>query len=180
MALTTTAASTSANSYADTTYARSYFELTGRKDAWDAVADVSALAQEQALYDAMLGIEAQDYVGTRSTRTQALQWPRVRNGSTWEDTTELAALKWYDLRGRQWVSNVVPASVKDAQCEQALALATNPNWLNDRYKSQTIAAGDTVLDIATPATLGKLCQAAMLKLDGLLLTGGSVRRLMRS
>ena len=180
MALTTPAASTSANSYADTTYATSYFDLTGRKAEWDAVANVSALAQEQALYDAMLGIEAQDYIGTRSTRTQALQWPRVRNGSTWEDTTELAALKWYDLRGRQWISNVVPATVKDAQCEQALALATNPHWLNDRYKRKTVSVGDTVLDVALPADLGKLCQAAMLKLDGLLLAGGSVRRLLRS
>lgn len=180
MALTTTVAGTSSDSYADTDYATAYFAKTAREAEWAKVANVSANAQSQALFDAMLSIEAQDYIGSRATRTQALQWPRVRGGSLWESSTQLASVQWYDLRRRYWTSDVIPAPVKNAQCEQALALAMNQHWLDDRYKAKTIAAGDTKIEVATLKDLGKLCRAAMLQLDGLLLTGGSVRRLVRS
>ncbi len=178
MALTTTVAGTDANSYGDADGALAYFTLTGRLAEWQTIVDLNA--QDQSLFDAMLGIEAQDYMGSRSTRTQLLQWPRVRGGSIWQSSTELAALQWYDMRGRTWVSNAIPSPVVNAQYEQALSFATNRFWLDDRYKSQTIEVGDTKIEVATRRDLGKLCTAAMLQLDGLLLSGGSVRRLVRS
>jgi hypothetical protein len=59
-------------------------------------------------------------------------------------------------------------------------LATNANWSDDRYEAQTVAAGDTSIQVRNSRQLGKLCKLAMLQLDGLLLSGGSVRRLVRA
>ena len=180
MPVTTTVASATADSYADVAYADAYFLKTLRLAEWNVIKNIDSNAQDQALFDAMLGIEAQDYVGERATDGQALQWPRIGQSRRRRVSAGTTTLGLYDLRGRAWNSDAIPSPVKDAQCEQALALATNPHWLNDRYKSKTVSVGDTVLEVAMPADLGKLCRAAMLKLDGLLLSGGGVQRLLKS
>lgn len=180
MAVTTTIAGTSSDSYADVTYADAYFLKTGRVLEWDALKNVSANAQDQALFDAMLGIEAQDYIGERATDEQALQWPRIGTRRRRRVDAGTTTLGLYDLRGRSWDSNEIPEPVKNAQCEQALALATNPNWLNNRYLRQEVTAGSTTVQVATAKELGKLCSAAILLLDGMILAGGGVRRLLKS
>lgn len=177
MALITTVGNASANSYGDTDGANVYFLLTRRRDQWDAVATISGLAQEQALFDAMLFIEAQDYIGSRNSTTQALQWPRKSSASRLNVTSTTGVI---DLRGRTWTASEIPDPVIQAQYEQALALTQSEHWLSDRYQSQTVAAGQTTIEVATQQKLGRLCRAAELLLDGLVLTGGSSRRLIRS
>jgi len=180
MALVTTAGSASANSYGDEAGASAYFLATGRQQEWDTA--VAGMA-ESWLLRAMPFLEAQDYIGMRITTEQALQFPRV--GSTQgQRRMQISGLSstygFYDLRNRFYASNAIPTPVINAQYEQALALAQNRNWSDDRYESQTVAAGDTSIEVRNSRQLGKLCKLAMLQLDGLLLTGGSVRRLMRS
>lgn len=177
MALVTTIGSASANSYGDVSGATTYFTLTRRKDEWDAVANLSALAQEQALFDAMLFIEAQDYLGSRADTTQALQWPRKSSLSRLNVTTTTGVI---DQRGRTWTDTEIPDPVVYAQYEQALALTQSEHWLNGRYQSQSVTAGQTTVEIATQSKLGRLCRAAELLLDGLVLTGGSIHRLVRA
>ncbi len=180
MAVTTTIAGASSDSYADVAYADAYFLKTGRVSQWDTIKDVSGNAQDQALFDAMLGIEAQDYIGERATDGQALQWPRIGNRRRRRVEAGTTSLGLYDLRGRSWNSNEIPSPIKNAQCEQALALGMNTSWLDDRYVRQEVTAGSTTLQVATAKDLGKLCSAARLLLDGLILTGGGVRRLLKS
>jgi len=180
MALVTTAGSASANSYGDADGATAYFLQTGRQAEWDAA--VAGLP-ESWLLRAMPFVEANDYIGTCATTTQALQFPRVGSvqGQRMLQVSGLSSTYGlYDLRGRFFASNAIPTPVIQAQYEQAFALATNTNWSNDRYEAQTVAAGDTSIQVRNSRQLGKLCKLAMLQLDGLLLSGGSVRRLVRA
>lgn len=180
MALVTTAGSASANSYGDSDGASAYFLATGRQAEWDAA--VAGMA-ESWLLRAMPFVEAQDYIGVRATTEQALAFPRVGSNQQ-RNIVQVSGLSQtyglYDLRDRFFASNAIPTPVINAQYEQAFALAKNANWSDDRYESQTIAAGDTSIEVRNSRQLGKLCKLAMLQLDGLLLSGGSVRRLIRA
>ncbi len=180
MAIVTTAGSATANSYGDEAGASAYFLLTGRQAAWDTA--VAGLP-ESWLLRAMPFIEAQDYIGMRIATDQALQFPRVGNAQD-RQTMRISGLSstygLYDLRGKFYASNAIPTPVINAQYEQAFALAQNGQWSDDRYESQTVEAGSTSIEIRNSRQLGKLCRLAQLQLDGLVLTGGSVRRLVRT
>lgn len=180
MALVTTVGDATANSYGDSDGATAYFLATGRADAWETA---NAGHPEEWLLRAMPFIEAQDYMGVRATTEQALAFPRV-GSSGQRRVTQVSGLSQtyglYDLRDRFFASNAIPTPVINAQYEQALAIAANANWSDDRYESKTIAAGDTLIEVRNNRQLGKLCKLAALQLDGLLLTGGSVRRLIRA
>lgn len=99
-----------ANSYSDATFANSYLELKRNVTNWPA----GATDQEKLLLEAMAPIEAGDYWGVVADAAQALQFPRV---------TQAGATGFYDSRGRLWASAAIPAPIKAAQVELALALA---------------------------------------------------------
>lgn len=180
MALVTTVGSATANSYGDSDGATAYFLETGRAQEWELAVAGHA---EGWLLRAMPFVEAQDYAGLRATIEQALAFPRVGSAES-RRVVQVSGLSQtyglYDLRGRFFASNAIPTPVINAQYEQAFAMAQNRQWYDDRYESQQVAAGDTTIKIRNSRELGKLCKLAMLQLDGLLLTGGSVRRLVRT
>jgi hypothetical protein len=65
------------------------------------------LTKEQALLTATRMLERQEWVGTKTSPVQALDWPRT--GVTYPDGTPVP-------------SATVPQFIKDAECELALAL----------------------------------------------------------
>lgn len=104
MALNATAGSASADSYVTLTEANAYFDARFGSDAWTALA-TDAL-KEKALKQATRHIDRFRFWGTKGDAAQALQFPRG-------DPPVTATVA------------VVPQSVKDAQCEEALAVAAN-------------------------------------------------------
>ncbi len=163
--LTTTVSGASSNSYVSVSDADAYFATTPRASRWEAV---STDDKANFLLEAMLWVENQNYMGSRATTTQALEWPRIGGvGRRVLNTMTTSSL--IDQRGREWVSTAIPQPVKDAQCEMALALAINPAWQDDAYLSRTVSAGGTELQVATGRDLGALAKMARMKLSGLLL-----------
>lgn len=160
MALIITPGAADAESYADEDYARAYFTTTPRNARWIAL---GAPSQAIWLRQAMLCIDSQEYIGHRSNPTegvtQALEFPRkashLLNRSDYTGGTT-----WEDRRGRKWTDTEVPADIKKAQCEMALALAENDQYFSNRHKSRTISAGDAQIEIAVGKDLGTLCPLA--------------------
>lgn len=162
MALTATVGSASADSYADEDYARAYFVKTPFNATWQAL---GSDLQEYWLRSAMLPIEEQDYMGRRTNNSdvlQALQFPRIASYN--RAGLSNAADTWEDKQGRVWATDAIPTPVKDAQCEQALAMSQNGEYLSDRYKSKEISDGETTLTLNTGRDLGALCPKAKLLL----------------
>ncbi len=172
MALTTTIGGASSDSYGTEEEAIAYFLATGRAAQWQNV--ISDDRAEGVLRFAMLEIEAQSYIGRRADTDgviQALEFPRIVGSSFSSDpritdgnyhfeayeTSGLAT--WRDQRGRQWTSSAIPTPIKHAQFEQAYAMSQNDQWFDDRYKAQTVAVGDTRIDVNVGRDLG-LCIAA--------------------
>lgn len=162
MALTTTIGGASSDSYATTAYAVTYFASIGRATDWAVI--TSAGLEEGLLRRAMIEIEAANYIGSRANNDagsgiyQALEFPR-------KGTFYLGAIAatdgtiWTDLRGRRFTDDEIPEPIKQAQCEQALAMGNHGQWHDSRYKSQTVAVGDTSIDVVVGKELG-LCLAA--------------------
>lgn len=162
MALTVTIGSTTADSYGTQEEATAYFTSTGRADRWTAI--VNAARDESSLRLAMLLIEAQDYIGERANASgvmQSLEFPRSVTNYRGRDATTLGGTTWTDKRGREWTSLVIPTPIKHAQFEQALAMAENDQWLNDRYSKQEVSAGNTTVKVRVGSDLA-LCLAAKL------------------
>jgi hypothetical protein len=93
----------SANSYVTLAEANSYFASRLGTTAWD---NADADTRSKALIMAANRIEAELYRGTRVSADQRLAWPRA---GVW-------------LAGLALASTAVPALVKQAQMEEALAL----------------------------------------------------------
>lgn len=119
MALDTTVGGADAQSYVDTEYADDYFALTSRASAWAAITGA-----EGYLFDAMPYIETLNFMGSRATVAQALEFPRISTYECQPGTSAGAAASgaWTDKRGRVWSSDEIPEPVKQAQCEVALWL----------------------------------------------------------
>lgn len=141
MALVITAGSTSANSYADATYADTYFQTHLMRDRWTVIRD--AAMSEAALLAAMPIIEEQDYLGVKKTTTQALNFPRVGEymPRSWTSPDAASGTDWTDHRGRVWDGESVPSPISDAQCELALIMAENDSWFEHKYASKQITTG---------------------------------------
>lgn len=92
------------DTYLSVAEADTYFAGQLGAASWSAA---SAGQKEAALRMACTRLERLFYQGTPTSTAQALQWPR-------------AGL--YDLHGAALPSDEVPACVKDAQCQEALAL----------------------------------------------------------
>lgn len=178
MALTVTVGSASADSYASESEARTYFAKTPFNAKWQALGPD---LQEFWLRSAMLPIEAQQYMGRRANNSnvlQSLQFPRIASFN--RAGLSNAADTWQDKQGRVWATNVIPAPVKDAQCEQALAMAENGEYLSNRYKNKEISDGETTLTLNTGRDLGTLCPKARLLLQPFLAVESSNGRVERN
>lgn len=143
MALNATDGNASAEVYADEAYALAYFATHLLKDRWQAVVDKGKDAA--ALLAAMPILEDQEYMGLRSTTTQALEFPRTAPyiNRTAEAATSIVEDSWTDKRGRVWLSDETPKPVKQAHCELALIVGENEDWFEHRYKEKAIKTGET-------------------------------------
>jgi len=93
----------SANSYISLEDAAEYFSMRLQTEAWDAAAEAS---REKALMQATRMLDRLHWTGSRTTSAQALAWPRT--GTT--------------LHGAALDGDAVPARIREACCELALAL----------------------------------------------------------
>jgi hypothetical protein len=177
MALTTTVAGASSNSYATLEEAAAYFGTTTRADAWNSL----TVDPEAALRDAMPFLESLAWIGYRSTQTQALEWPRLggRN-ATWPIASSNSGLGVVDLRGRSWPVTAIPAPVKNAQCEMALALALDSSWTQDAEEIERISTNVVTLYPRSGRRVRQLPTIVRQHLDGLLIVSGSSVRLLKA
>lgn len=150
MALIITPGEANAQSYADVTFADTYFATTARAANWTAVGNSDV--KEAWMLEAMMVIEEFQYLGGRSNplddTLQACEFPRKvsfilgrmlpGNGRSWTD-----------LRGRAWTDEEVPTPIKEGQCETALALAENPEFLTEDFQVSKITSGTMTLDLRT-------------------------------
>ena len=107
MALTVTPASATANSYATVAEADAYLAVRGDTSTWTAL---TPGAKEAKLQWAAIYLDTLTFKGTRSTSTQALQWPRI---GVWDRDG-------FDVDG-------IPQALKNAQAEMAFQLIAN-DW----------------------------------------------------
>ena len=103
-----------ANTYISEANADTYFSTRDNPTAWTGL---TSAKKEAALIYATVTLDGMwDFVGTVTTATQSLAWPR---DGVWDE------------EGRPVLANVVPSRVKDSECELALLHTSDP--LNASY-----------------------------------------------
>ena len=113
MALEASVGGAAANSYVTQAAASSYF--TNRLDVaeWTAA---SSSDKDAALMMATARLEAESYVGYKTSFTQRLSWPRFST---------------YDRDDMLYASDAIPLVIQQATFELALALLREPTLLGD-------------------------------------------------
>ena len=102
-----TAGAATANSYASVAEADAYLAVRGDTSTWTAL---TTGEKESKLQWAAIYIDTLTFKGTRSTSTQALQWPRI---GVWDRDG-------FEVDG-------IPQALKNAQAEMAFQLIAN-DW----------------------------------------------------
>ncbi len=121
-----TAGAATANSYASVAEADAYLAVRGDTSTWTAL---TTGAKESKLQWAAIYLDTLTFKGTRSTSTQALQWPRIgvvdRDG--------------FDVDG-------IPQALKNAQAEMAFQLIAN-DWTQGLgpVSNETLSVGSISL-----------------------------------
>lgn len=119
------------NSYIDVATANTYFTNRLFSDTWT---NATTTQKEQALIMATRAIDRQVFIGAKKTDSQPLQFPRrypFRMHDIWRkwfqenitdqwETLYVEGVSW-------WAETDVPQTVKDACCEEALALLERGN-----------------------------------------------------
>jgi hypothetical protein len=172
--LVVTVGSPYANSYVDTQFAEDYFARTLRNKLWMELDWVQEDGGAIPLLEAMIFVEMQEYLGLRANDDQALMFPRYGGALTSPFQPRLQD-QLRDRHNRLWQSDDIPLPVKEAQCEQALAIAKNGRWLDQKYTSEKVTMPAAEMQIATSADLGTICRAAWLKLTPFMVAGGKRR-----
>lgn len=91
------------NTYADLAYADNYFSVRNNS-TWQ---NYNIGQRKSALIKGAAYVDQYDFIGTKKTATQAMQWPRIN-----------AKVDGYLLD-----STLIPKALKDAQCEAGLRAA---------------------------------------------------------
>ena len=114
MALDSTIAGASANSYVSAADAETFFELRTHAESWVSATDET---KEASLVEATRVIDFSfEFLGTISTQDQALRWPRS---------------SVYDQDNRLYDSAELPKILTDAICDFALYLVQSDLLAND-------------------------------------------------
>lgn len=146
-----------ANTYASLDEAEAYFATRPNVAAWTALADDTA--KSALLVAGCARLDQERYAGCRASSTQALAWPRL---GVWRDGVCL--------------DGTIPAVLKQAQCEEALAIAMNPARFEHDVLTQfdhlkigpldlTPRLDNGVTDDLTPMTC-RLLQDLLVSVDG--------------
>jgi len=127
------AASTSYIAQADAT---AYFVDRLDSAGWS---NASIRQQQNALMMATMRLEAEDYLGTKASSTQRLQWPRF---------------SVTDRSGWLYSSSEIPVVVKQATCELALALLAEPSLFDasglEQFINVKLGSIDVTPRVGTP------------------------------
>jgi hypothetical protein len=178
------------NTFADLTYANTYFDQRPNSSAWTNLNDDED--KKKLLLWAMRSLNALGWIGGLLEVTQPLSWPRVairpierstrRQIRTGFETLTGATSGLYDLRGRFWPSNAIPAPVKNAQCEQAIAAQQSTLWTaSSQFKRRIIQNAQGLIEYKTGGSdSGSMAELASTELSGFLLTGAGVSLLARA
>jgi hypothetical protein len=121
-----TAGGASSNSFVTLVEAQAYMDGRLNASAWSGA---SPADQNIALIEATRELNSRTWAGTRTTSTQALQWPR-----SWVEDPDapLGGVVYYN-------QSVIPQRIKDATCELAF------QFLN--YGTTDLAASDPTLNV---------------------------------
>ena len=126
MAFDATAGAATANSYASVAEADAYLAVRGDTSTWTALTpgEKESKLQWSAIY-----IDTLTFKGTRSTSTQALQWPRI---GVWDRDG-------FEVDG-------IPQALKNAQAEMAFQLIAN-DWTQGLgpVSNETLSVGSISL-----------------------------------
>ncbi|OQA35478.1 MAG: hypothetical protein BWY56_01615 [Acidobacteria bacterium ADurb.Bin340] len=121
-----TAGAATANSYASVAEADAYLAVRGDTSTWTAL---TTGEKEAKLQWAAIYIDTLTFMGTRSTSTQALQWPRI---GVWDRDG-------FEVDG-------IPQALKNAQAEMAFQLIAN-DWTQGLgpVSNETLSVGSISL-----------------------------------
>jgi hypothetical protein len=121
-----TAGAADANSYASVAEADAYLAVRGDTATWTAL---TLGAKEAKLQWAAIYLDTLTFKGTRSTSTQALQWPRI---GVWDRDG-------FEVDG-------IPQALKNAQAEMAFQLIAN-DWTQGLgpVSNETLSVGSISL-----------------------------------
>lgn len=122
------------DSYVDLTGAAAYFAGRLYTDAWDAASDG---VREKALRQATREVDRQPFIGRKAAADQVLEFPRcyIADPRAPGYSTE----RTFVILTGEYCEADVPQAVKDAVCEQALALLSMTAY--DRERERAHAAG---------------------------------------
>lgn len=126
MALDATLGGRASNSYVSLEDAATYFGRRLGSDAWDAAGVAN---QEKALQHATTNLEAVDWVGYRNSPSQALAFPR--------------AYPYNDDPDKLTTGLAIPTAIKNACCEEAIALLEQLAGAEGNERSKMQAEGVT-------------------------------------
>ena len=126
MPIVTTAGAATANSYASVAEADAYLAVRGDTSTWTALNNGQ---KESKLQWAAIYLDTLTFKGTRSTSTQALQWPRI---GVWDRDG-------FEVDG-------IPQALKNAQAEMAFQLIAN-DWTQGLgpVSNETLSVGSISL-----------------------------------
>ena len=126
MPIDATAGAATANSYASVAEADAYLAVRGDTSTWTAL---TTGAKESKLQWAAIYLDTLTFKGTRSTSTQALQWPRI---GVWDRDG-------FEVDG-------IPQALKNAQAEMAFQLIAN-DWTQGLgpVSNETLSVGSISL-----------------------------------
>ena len=165
----------SANSYISVEDADTYFGGRLNSDAWIAAGG----NKEIALAMATSRLDAEQYLGTPTTSTQRLKWPRssvLRDGPSGDDGA------WYG--GTMYDVDTVPRPIQEACCELALALltagTTDPLAATGLEQFERLAVGSIDLTMRDGFRAGQLPDTVSRLLGPFRLGGDGTVRLLRT
>ena len=169
------------NTYVTLADAHTYFESRLNATDWERS---SQPRQQQALLTAMRILETLPWIGAPLLVTQPLAWPRVatcpaerenrKRIQTGYETLTGATRGLYDRRGRAWQVSAIPAPIRNAQCEIALAMLQDQSLNEGQMRLMLIRSSNTEIDYRQRA--GSAPVMAMECLNGFLLNGTAILR----
>jgi hypothetical protein len=144
------------NSYISRTNATTYFSNSLKSNDWAAITDNN---KDLALMSATRMLDRQTWMGSKTSSSQALEWPRT---------------SVTDKYGTTVSSSAVPQQVLDACCELALALAMDGTVETNRSTSSNIKslkAAEAQVQYFRPVTGGRFPTVTQELIAQFLLTG---------
>ena len=165
MSLDATVGGAIANSYITQAAATTYFTDRLYSSGWTAA---SSGDKDAALITATHRIDQELFLGTKTSSTQALKWPRYLVPIPGE---------YYTYGLSYFASDAIPQPIKDAVCELALFLLANdllkPTGL-ENFKSLTVGPISMVMN--QPVSAGQLPDQVYRLLRGLIIGAGEIVR----